>query len=51
MNFIQALEANDKLFDFIPLPNLSHSFQGDGLVAALSASVDYLARCAGAAQP
>ena len=35
MNFIQALEANDKLFDFIPLPNLSHSFKGDGLVAAL----------------
>ena len=45
MNFIQALEANDKLFDFIPLPNLSHSFKGDGLVAALSASADYLATC------
>ena len=45
VNFIQALEANDKLFDFIPLPNLSHSFQGDGLVAALSASADYLAAC------
>ena len=47
VNFIQALEANDKLFDFIPLPNLSHSFQGDGLVAALSASEDYFARCLG----
>jgi dipeptidyl-peptidase-4 len=47
VNFIQALEANDKLFDFIPLPNLSHSFKGDGLVAALSASADYLAACLG----
>ncbi len=45
VNFIQALEANDKLFDFVPLPNLSHSFKGDGLVAALSASADYFARC------
>jgi dipeptidyl-peptidase-4 len=45
VNFIQALQENNKLFDFIPLPNLSHSFRGDGLVAALSASVDYLARC------
>ena len=47
VNFIQALEANDKLFDFIPLPNLSHSFKGDGLVAALSASAEYLAACLG----
>ena len=45
VNFIQALEENDKLFDFVPLPNLSHSFRGDGLVAALSASADYLATC------
>jgi dipeptidyl-peptidase-4 len=45
INFIQALEANDKLFNFVPLPNLSHSFRGDGLVAALSASADYLAAC------
>ena len=45
VNFIQALEANDKAFDFIPLPNLGHSFHGDGLVAALSASADYLAAC------
>ncbi len=45
VNFIQALEENDKLFDFIPLPNLSHSFRGDGLVAALAASVDYFDRC------
>ena len=47
MNFIQALEANDKLFDFVPLPNLSHSFKGDGLVAALIASADYFAVCLG----
>ena len=45
VNFIEALEANDKLFNFVPLPNLGHSFQGDGLVAALSASADYLAAC------
>jgi dipeptidyl-peptidase-4 len=45
VNFIEALEANDKLFDFIPLPNRGHSFRGDGLVAALMASVDYFARC------
>jgi dipeptidyl-peptidase-4 len=45
VNFIQALEAADKQFDFIPLPNLSHSFRGDGLVAALMASVDYLSHC------
>ena len=47
VNFIQALEANDKLFDFIPLPNTSHSFHGDALAAVLSASEDYLARCLG----
>jgi dipeptidyl-peptidase-4 len=47
VNFIQALEANDKLYSFIPLPNLSHSFKGDGLVAALMASEDYFARCLG----
>jgi dipeptidyl-peptidase-4 len=45
VNFIQALEENDKLFNFVPLPNLSHSFRGDGLVAALSASADYLSDC------
>ncbi|MEZ4768045.1 MAG: DPP IV N-terminal domain-containing protein [Caldilineales bacterium] len=45
VNFIQELEANDKLFNFVPLPNLSHSFTGDGLVAALAASVDYLRGC------
>jgi len=49
VNFIQALEANDKEFDFIPLPNLGHSFKGDGLVAALMASEDYFARCFAAA--
>ena len=49
VNFIQALEAADKLFDFIPLPNLDHSFKGDGLVAALSASTDYFVHCLGSA--
>jgi dipeptidyl-peptidase 4 len=44
-NFIEALEAQDKEFEFIPLPNRSHSFRGDGLVAALIASVDYFSRC------
>jgi hypothetical protein len=43
VNVIQALEANDKTFSFTPLPNLGHSFKGDGLVAALLASQDYLA--------
>ncbi len=47
VNFIQALEATDKEFSFIPLLNLDHSFQGDGLVAALSASEAYFARCLG----
>jgi hypothetical protein len=43
--FNGALQENDKLFNFIPLPSLSHSFRGDGLVAALSASADCLAAC------
>ena len=45
VNFIQALEAADKPFDFVPLPNVTHSFRGDGLVAALMASTDYLTDC------
>ncbi len=45
VNFIEALETADKPFEFIPLPNLSHSFHGDGLVAALSASEEYFRRC------
>ena len=45
VNFIEALEAADKPFNFVPLPNRSHSFRGDGLVAALMASVDYLSEC------
>ncbi len=47
VNFIEALEANDKPFDFIPLPNTSHSITGDSLVATLSASEDYFAVCLG----
>jgi dipeptidyl-peptidase 4 len=44
INFIQALQQVDKPFDFLPLPDLNHSYRGDGLVAALSASVDYFER-------
>ena len=45
VNFIEALETVDKPFEFVPLPNLSHSFRGDGLVTALSASEQYFTRC------
>ncbi len=51
VNFIEALEAADKPFDFVPLPNLSHSFRGDGLVAALAASVEYFTACFDNAPP
>jgi dipeptidyl-peptidase 4 len=44
VNFIQALEHADKEFDFIPLPNEDHHYEGDGLVSALSASVSYFAQ-------
>ena len=47
INLIQELEALDKPFDFLPLPNLNHSYKGDGLVTALSASVDYFVRYLG----
>ena len=47
LDFIQALKAVDKPFDFISVPNMGHSFTGDGLVTALSASVDYFERCIG----
>jgi dipeptidyl-peptidase-4 len=50
INFIEAMEAADKPFLFVPLPNLSHSFRGDGLVAALSASEEYFTRCFGNTQ-
>lgn len=42
VNFIQALEHADKEFDFVPLPNEDHHYEGDGLVAALTASVAYM---------
>ena len=41
INLVEALEALDKPFDFLPLPNLDHGYKGNGLVAALSASTDY----------
>jgi dipeptidyl-peptidase-4 len=44
INFVQALEAADKLFDFLPLPNLNHHYGGDGLAACLEASVDFFTR-------
>jgi len=44
INLIQELQALDKQFDFLPLPNLNHGYKGDGLVAALSASLDYFVR-------
>ena len=43
----QALEHIDKPFDFLPLPNLNHSYKGDGLATALAASADYFARYLG----
>ena len=45
VNLIEALETVDKPFEFVPLPNLSHSIHGDGLAAALSASEAYFRRC------
>jgi len=34
----------DKPFDFFPLPNEDHHYEGDGLVTVLSESADYFAR-------
>jgi len=45
VNFIQALMSADKPFDFVPLPNEDHHYEGDGLITCLSASADYFARC------
>jgi dipeptidyl-peptidase-4 len=45
VNFIEALEAADRPFNFIPLPGLNHSYHGDGLSAALMASVNYFQGC------
>jgi dipeptidyl-peptidase-4 len=47
INLIQELESLDKTFEFLPLPNLNHSYKGDGLVAALAASVDYFTNLLG----
>jgi dipeptidase D len=49
INLIQELQALDKPFEFLPLPNLNHSYRGDSLVTALSASVDYFVRTLGGA--
>jgi dipeptidyl-peptidase-4 len=48
VNFIQELEKTDRPFDFIPLPNEDHHYEGDGLVTALSASVNYFVQHIGA---
>ena len=47
INLIEELERLDKPFIFLPLPNLNHSFKGDGLVSALSASVEYFSQSLG----
>ena len=47
INLIEELERLDKPFIFRPLPNLNHSFKGDGLVSALSASVEYFSQSLG----
>ncbi len=47
INLIEELERIEKPFEFLPLPNLNHSYRGDGLVAALNASVDYFVRMLG----
>jgi dipeptidyl-peptidase-4 len=41
VNFIQALEKNDRPFYFTPLPNTNHRYSGDGPATALEASVTY----------
>jgi dipeptidyl-peptidase-4 len=41
VNFIEALSAADKPFDFVPLPNSDHHYGGDGLVSVLSATTAY----------
>ncbi len=47
INLIQELRALDRPFVFLPAAKLNHSYKGDGLVAALSASVDYFSRALG----
>jgi dipeptidyl-peptidase-4 len=47
INLIQEMEKLDKPFEFLPLPNLNHSYSGDGLAAALSASLGFFVRMLG----
>ncbi len=44
INFIEVLEKYDRPFEFVPLPNENHHYEGDGLATALAASVDYFVR-------
>ena len=50
INLIQELESLDKPFEFLPLPNLDHSYKGDGLATALANSVAYFVRMLGTSQ-
>jgi len=44
VNLMEVMMRADKPFDFIPLPNEDHHYEGDGLVTVLSESADYFAR-------
>jgi dipeptidase D len=47
INLIQKLESIDKPFYFLPLPNLDHSYKGDGLATALADSASYFSQLLG----
>ena len=47
INFVQALEAIRQAVRLPPVPNLDHSYTGNGLVSALAASTDYFTRMLG----
>jgi dipeptidyl aminopeptidase/acylaminoacyl peptidase len=42
VNLMEAMIAEDKPFEFVPLPNSDHHYGGDGLVVVLSESVRYV---------
>ena len=43
VNLMEVMMGADKPFDFFPLPNEDHHYEGDGLVTVLSESADYFA--------
>lgn len=51
VNFIQALQKSDKRFEFLPLPNEDHHYEGDGLATVLSESACYFRRFIGSEMP